>query len=465
MRSTHSVFGLVVVLTLSGAAFGQSTSLSPQQQQLREIYRELVEINTVHPNGDNTKAAEAMAAHLRKAGFSDKDVEIVVPAEKKGNLIARFKGTGEAKPMLLLAHIDVVDARREDWSDGLDPFKLTEKDGYYYGRGTLDDKAMAAIFVHNLIRYKQEGFKPKRDIILALTADEEGGTHNGVAWLLKNRRELIDAEFALNEGGGGTSRDGKPFTQGVQVSEKMFLTFDFEATNAGGHSSVPVKDNAIYDLSRAMERLSTFSFPAKLSIVTRLWFSKLGNIESGQVAEDITALVYNKADAAALQRISDIPRYNAQLRTTCVATRLDAGHADNALPQRAKATVNCRLLPGEDPEFVHKELQRVAGERVKVTPRGNVRASDASDPESPTMKTIARVSEAMWPGVPVVTLMSAGATDGSRLRNADIPTYGVSGIFVEYGEIRIHGRDERVGIKAFYDGSEFLYKLVKELAR
>jgi acetylornithine deacetylase/succinyl-diaminopimelate desuccinylase-like protein len=357
----------------------------------------------------------------------------------------------------------VVEARKEDWSDGLDPFRLTERDGYYYGRGTLDDKAMAAIFVANLIRYKREGYRPKRDLIVALTADEEGGGHNGVAWLLKHRRDAIEAELGLNEGGGGTWRNGKPFVFGVQVSEKMFLTFDFEATNAGGHSSVPQKDNAIYDLAGAMQRLSALRLPLRLSIVTRLYFAKLGNVESGALAEAIAALVENRATPAQVELISDVPRYNSQLRTTCVATRLEGGHADNALPQRARATVNCRLLPREEPQFVLDELRRIAGERVTVKTRGGATRSEPSDAESPAMKIIQRVAESMWPGVPVVPLMSTGATDGMRLRNAGIPTYGVSGLFVEYGEIRAHGRDERVAVRSFLDGTEYLYRLAKAL--
>jgi acetylornithine deacetylase/succinyl-diaminopimelate desuccinylase-like protein len=323
---------------------------------------------------------------------------------------------------------------------------------------------MAAIFVANLIRYKNEGLKPKRDLIIALTADEEGGTHNGVGWLLANRRELIDAEFALNEGGGGTNRNGRPLVHGVQVSEKMFVNFDIEAANSGGHSSVPQKDNAIYDLSAALDRLSRFDFPVRLGYVTRSYFSNLSNIETGAMSQAIAALAQNQATDAQLRIVSAVPRYNAQLRTTCVATRLEGGHADNALPQRAKATVNCRLLPGEDPEFVLKSLADVAGPRVSVKARAAPRISEATDAQSQVFGTIQRVSDGMWPGVPVVPIMSTGATDGSRLRNAGIPTYGTSGIFVEYGEIRIHGRDERVLIKSFFDGSEFLYRLVKALS-
>jgi len=444
---------------LLGAAHAQS--LTPHQQLTRDIYKELVEIRTVHPDGDNTAAARAMAKRLLDAGFDAKDVEVVEPHPLKGNLVARLRGTGELKPVLLLAHLDVVEAKKEDWSEGLDPFKLTERDGYFYGRGVIDDKAMAAIFVANLIRYRLEGWKPKRDLIVALTADEEGGTHNGVAWLLKNRRDLIEAQFGLNEGGGGQYRGGKPYLNGVQVSEKVYLSFDFEAVNPGGHSSVPGKDNAIYELAGALDRLSRLELPARLNYVMRMTAAK--EIETGAMSEALGAVARGNPTPEQIQRVSTVPRYNAQLRTTCVATRLEGGHADNALPQRAKATVNCRLLPGEDPKFVLSELQRVAGDRVRVKPHFDASPSQPSDPQSPVMKTIQRVSESLWPGVPVVPVMSTGATDGSRLRNAEIPVYGVNGLFTEAGENRIHGRDERLGVKAFYEGSEFLDRLVRAL--
>jgi acetylornithine deacetylase/succinyl-diaminopimelate desuccinylase-like protein len=463
MLLMKTIFLAPLLVLLTTSVFAQPT---PQQKPLYDIFKEMVESRTVHPEGDNTELAKKVATRLKAAGFDEKDISVVTPPDgaKKGNLIVRMKGTGEKKPVLLLAHIDVVDARKEDWSDNLDPFKLTEKDGYYYGRGVLDDKAMAAIFVANLIRLKAENFKPKRDIILALTADEEGGSHNGVAYLLKNHRNLIDAEFALNEGGGGTIRQGKPFAQNIQVSEKMYLTFDFEATNAGGHSSVPVRENAIYDLSAGLNRLSEYDFPAQLNFVTRLNFNRLAQVESEPLAGAMLALARGEATPEQMKTVSAIPRYNSIMRTTCVATRLDAGHADNALPQRAKATVNCRLLPGEKPTSVHDQLQKLAGEKVKVAPRGEANASEPSDAQSAPFKIMARVSETMWPGVAVIPVMSSGATDGSRLRNDGIPTFGASGIFNEFGEVRIHGRDERVPIKSLYDGQEYLYRLVKALA-
>ena len=425
----------------------------------------MVEVRTVHPDGDNTAVARLVAQRLATAGFDTKDVEVVEPAPRKGNLIVRLRGTGEMKPLLLLAHIDVVEARKEDWSEGFDPFKFIEKDGHFYGRGTADDKAMAAIFVANLIRYRAQGLKPRRDIIVALTADEEGGTHNGVAYLLKNRRELIEAEMALNEGGGGQLRGGKPVMHGVQVSEKVPKNFTFEALNPGGHSSVPEKANAIYDLSSALDRLSRHRFPTRLNYVARMTAAKLVEIEKGEMSEALAAVAAGKPTEAQVDLMSTVSRYNAQLRTTCVATRLEGGHANNALPQMARAVVNCRLLPGEKVEFVEEELKRVAGDRVQVKQTTSTfNTSEPMDAESPVMKTIARVSETLWPGTPVVPTMSTGATDGSRLRNAEIPTYGVSGIFYEFGEPRAHGRDERVPVKSFYDGLEFLDRLVRALA-
>ena len=456
-----------MIMAVAGLALlacdASAQPLTPQEQLTREIYKELVEIRTVHPDGDNTAAARAMAKRLLTAGFDPKDVEVIEPHPLKGNVVARLRGTGEMKPLLLLAHLDVVEAKREDWSDGLDPFKLTERDGYFYGRGVIDDKAMAAIFVANLVKAKREGWKPKRDIIVALTADEETGGHNGVAWLLKNRPELIAAEVALNEGGGGQYRKGKPYVQNVQVSEKMYLSFDFEATHPGGHSSVPGRENAIYELAAALDRLSRFDLPARPNMMMRMMAAKLVDVETGDLSKAMAAVAAGRATEEDLRIISRVPRYNSQLRTTCVATKVEGGHADNALPQRAKATVNCRLLPGEDSEFVGSELQRVAGDKVTVTPRGNVRKSDPSDPESPWMKTIMRISAETWPTATVVPVMSTGATDGSRLRNAGYAVYGVSGIFTELGESRVHGKDERVGVRSFFEAAGFLDRVMHAL--
>lgn len=436
--------------------------LSPHDRLTLDIYRELVEIRTVHPDGDMTAAARAMQRRLLDAGFEPRDVEVIEPAPKKGNLVARLRGTGELKPLLLLAHIDVVDAIKETWSEGLDPFQLTEKDGYFYGRGTLDDKAQAAIFVANLIRKHREGWKPKRDVIVALTADEEGGTHNGVAWLIANRREAIDAEFAINEGGALGVRGGKVTMQAVQVAEKMPLTFEWMATNPGGHSSLPRADNAIYDLVGALDRLSRHRFPARLTPIVKAVAAQAAAHVQGDRADALAAIAAGNPTPAQLELASTDPSFNAQLRNTCVATRLEAGHAANALPQGAKATVNCRLLPGEDPEAFQAQLVALAGERVSVKALYRPRPSVPTSPDAPAMRIIERVSKQVWPGVPVVPIMSAGATDGSRLRNAGIPVYGVSGLAMEAE--RMHGRDERLSIASFWQAARFLDLLVGALA-
>jgi acetylornithine deacetylase/succinyl-diaminopimelate desuccinylase-like protein len=338
-------------------------ALKPHQQLAHDIYKELVEINTTTDAdpGGTTQAAEAMAARLRAAGFSGSDVQVLSAGPRDGLVVARLRGSGTAgrKPVLLLAHLDVVAARRDDWS--IDPFTFTEKDGYYYGRGTGDDKAMAAIWIANLIRMKQEGYVPDRDLIVALTPDEEGGDHNGVEWLLANKRDLIDAAYALNEGGGGFLKQGKPFVHNVQAAEKVYYDFTFEVRNKGGHSSRPIKDNAIYRLSDALARLERFDFPVKLNPVTKAYFERLAQAETGPTAADMRAVAKNPGDSAAVRRLSTQPTYNSMLRTTCVATQLTGGHAPNALPQLARANVNCRVLPDHDIKDVQATLVRIAG--------------------------------------------------------------------------------------------------------
>lgn len=428
----------------------------------REIYKELVEINTTDSVGDNTKAAEAMAARFRSAGFPAEDVQVLSPAPRKGNLIVRYRGTGEKKPLLLLAHLDVVEARREDWS--FDPFEFREIEGYFYGRGTADDKAMAAIFVSNLLRFKKEGVRPTRDIILALTADEEGGDHNGVDWLLKNHRPQIDAEFALNEGGGGQIKNGKYVLNAVQASEKVFQTYVLEVKNPGGHSSRPTKENAIYRLAEGLAKLGKHDFPVTLNEVTTTYYERMAALESGQRAADMKAVIRRPPPSAVVSRLAVSPYDNAQLRTTCVATMLTGGHAENALPQTARATVNCRVLPGESITEVQAALVRVLGdEKISVTPLAPAKPSDPSPLRPEVMGPIEKITNDMWPGIPVVPVMSTGATDGLYLRNAGIPTYGVSGIFSDVDDSRAHGKDERLGVKQFYEGLEFLYRLTKAL--
>jgi len=441
-------------------------SLSPHQRLARDIYKELVEINTVTATGDTAKAAEAMAARLRAAGFPAEDVRVFTPAPRKGNLVARLRGTGGKKPIMLLAHIDVVEAKREDWS--MDPFTLQEKDGYFYGRGTGDDKFMAAAFVANLIRYRQEGYRPSRDLVVVLSTDEEIGDANslGIRWLLANQRALIDAEFALNEGAGVGVKNGKPLRHGVQTAEKVPVNYRLEVKNAGGHSSLPVKDNAIYRLAEGLARLSKFDFPVKLNETTRLWFERSAATEAPQAAADMRAIAAGRADAAAMARLSASANYNSQLRTTCVATMLEGGHASNALPQSARAIVNCRVLPGEPIEEVEKTLRSVlADEQISLTRLGEFLASPPSPLRPDIVQPVEKLTAEFWPGIPVIPSMSSGATDGRFLRNAGIPTYGHSGLAGDVDDVRIHGRDERVGVKAFDDGLEYLYRLVKTLSQ
>jgi acetylornithine deacetylase/succinyl-diaminopimelate desuccinylase-like protein len=457
---------LIAALAMGGsAAAGQA--LAPHQQLARDIYKELVDINTSPAHG-TTAAATAMAARFRAAGFPEADLFVGGPDPAKHNLVVRYRGapTSGSKPILLLAHLDVVDANRQDWSPDLDPFRLTEQDGHFYGRGTVDDKAMAAIFVATLLRMKQQGLTPARDLVLALTADEEGGDHNGVQWLLANHRARVDAEYGLNEGGSGQLRDGTPIANRVQASEKVYLDFTLEVTNRGGHSSQPRPDNAIYDLAAALTRLGAHTFPARVNEVTRAYFAAMARIEPGPLAADFEAIARpGDPDPAVVARLSAVPLYNAMLRTTCVTTMVSAGHAPNALPQRAAATVNCRVLPGEDPQAVARTLVQVLDNpAIAVTPVDEAKPSPPSPLTPEVMQAIERTTARLWPGVPVVPVMSAGATDGLYFRQAGIPIYGVSGLFEDMNDVRSHGRDERLGVKEFFDGQEFLWSLVTTLS-
>ena len=438
----------------------------PATQQLsREIYKELVEINTTASVGDTYAAAKAMGARLLAAGYPKADVQVFQSAPRRGNLVARLRGTGKRKPLLLLAHIDVVEAKREDWTT--DPFKLVEKDGYFYGRGTSDDKYMALAWVVNMIRWKKEGYKPDRDLILALETDEETSDHGavGITWLIKNHKDLIDAEYALNEGGGVGVKDGKPFANSIQTAEKLFQSFWLETRNSGGHSSQPRKDNAIYELADALARLEHYQFPVQLNETTRGYFEKMATLETGQLGQDMKSVTSAKPDPAAIERLSAMPPYNAQLRTTCVATRLEGGHADNALPQLARAMVNCRILPGQTVEDVQKQLERVfADPKVVVTATARDTGSDASPLNKELVAAIEKLTAKFWPGIPAVPTMSSGATDGRFLRNIGIPTYGHSGLASDIFDVRAHGKDERVSIQAMFEGEQYLYELVKLLS-
>ena len=455
----------LTVLALAHSASAQP--LTAEQKLLREIYQELVEINTTDSVGDNTLAARAMAARLKAGGYADADMQIIVPpgGPKKGNLVARLKGSGAKKPLLLLAHLDVVEAKREDWER--DPFKLIEENGYFYARGASDDKSMAAAFVAGMIRMKQEGFVPNRDIILALTADEEiiPTQFSGVEYLLKNHRGLIDAALALNEGGSGLlDKSGKPLYHGIQAGEKVFQTYRLEVTNPGGHSARPARDNAIYHLADGLSRLGKFDFPFRLNEVSRAYFDRAAALESGQLAADMKAILREPPDPQALARLGNLPPYNAMFRTTCVATMLDAGHAANALPQRARGVVNCRILPGEAVDEVQKTIVRVmADDKINIKPDGVAVLSPAPPLSPEIMEPVSRITSDMWPGTPVIPTMLVAATDGRFLNNAGIPTYGVSGMFRDLDGGGVHGLNERIRVKSLYDGNEFLYRLVKAL--
>ncbi|MEX2529024.1 MAG: M20/M25/M40 family metallo-hydrolase [Gemmatimonadota bacterium] len=428
-----------------------------------ELLAELVAINTTQSVGDNTLAAEAMRDRLLAAGFPAGDIQVVVPAPQKGNLVARFRGRDPSlSPILLLAHIDVVEADAEDWT--LPPFELVERAGVFYGRGTADNKDEAAIYVANFIRMLDEGFIPQRDIVLALTADEEGGPVNGVVHLLAEHRGLVDAAFVVNEGGGGIlDEGGARIANTIQAAEKKYQNVAVEVTNPGGHSSRPRPDNAIVELSRALTRIGDFNFPVRLNEVTRAYFERAADFEEPALAAAIRELLADESDSAAIQRLSQDARLNAMLRTTCVPTLLEGGHAPNALPQRAQANVNCRILPDEDPQDVLRMLQEAVDDpSVTLSLSGQAQDSPPSPLTDEILGAVEQITGEMWPDVPVVPTMSTGATDGLYFRNAGIPVYGVSGLF--YGETGAHGMNERIPVQSFYEGQEFLYRLVKRLA-
>jgi acetylornithine deacetylase/succinyl-diaminopimelate desuccinylase-like protein len=461
-------FPVIALLALSGHASWAADD--PSRALARDILRQLIEIDTTDERGDTTPAAQAMATRLLEAGFDPADVQVLAAEPRHGNLVARLRGTGARKPILLLAHLDVVYAKREDWS--VDPFRFLERDGYYYGRGTTDIKDGGAILVANLVRLKREGFRPDRDLILALTAGEEGGDWNGVHWLLAQHRDLVDAAYCVNTDGGDFQRkDGRRRVAAMQASEKLSVHFRLEVADAGGHSSLPRRDNPIYSLAAALSRLSAHEFPAELNAVTRAFFERMAPIEGGPLGADMKAAAAVPPDAGAINRLSASPYYNALLRTTCVATRLDGGHADNALPQTARATVNCRLLPGHSPEEAQRALARIlADPRIQVSRVGGRAAADSDRVAPPSamepelLSAFERVSPTMWPGVPVVPTMETGGTDGHELRPAGIPTFGISGVFIDIDDVRAHGKDERVGIESFHEGVEFYYRLIKAIS-
>ena len=468
MRLSVVALATIVLPATLAAQAQQGAALRPDQQLAHDIYKELVNINTADSVGSTTVAADAVAKHFRDAGFPDSDIFLGGPKPDKGNIVVRYHGSGAGarKPLLLLAHLDVVQALKKDWSPDLDPFTFTERDGYYYGRGTGDDKAMASIFVANLLRFKREGYVPDRDIILALTADEEGGGSNGVRWLLENHKNLIDAAYALNEGGGGALRDGKPFINSIGAAEKVSANFVVSTANRGGHSSVPRDDNAIYQLAQALTRVAKLQMPVMLNEVTKEFFARTAKIEMPEMGAAMRAIVANPKNAAAAATISRDPRYRSMLRTTCVATMLSGGHARNALPQAASANVNCRMAPGHDPADVRARIIAAIGDTGVAVSAAPTMSHPSPSPLTPEiMQPIERLTREMFgPNVLVIPTMGTGATDSRFLRAVGIPGYGVSGLFSDPNDNRAHGRDERVLIKSYYDSEEFLYRLVKELS-
>lgn len=438
-----------------------------------DIFRQLVEIDTSESGQGSTPAANAIAQRMRAAGFSDEDIHIAGPSERKQNVVVRLRGNGRKKPVLLIGHLDVVEARREDWTT--DPYRFIEKDGYYYGRGTQDMKDGDAIMAATLIRLKQEKFSSDRDIILALTADEEGGDSNGVEWLLRHRRDLVDAEFVLNHDGGGVLLDGgRPVQMEVTASEKVYADYELSATNPGGHSSLPVPDNAIYELSQALTRIGDHEFPFELNNVTRAYYEQVARNAAGQRAADLKAMLATPPDPAAVARLSKDSIDHALMRTTCVATRLDGGHANNALPQRASAVVNCRILPGHSPEEVRQTLVEVVKD-PKIAVRYIATAGEISDtaptqagfspppPREDVMQSLKKIAARMWPGTPIIISMSAGASDGVYTSAAGLPTYIVSGEALDRNDIRAHGQDERVPVQSFDRAVDFYYTFLKSV--
>ena len=420
----------------------------------RDLLRALVEIDT-SPERGTTEAAEAAAALLRDGGFPHEDVRVLGPHPHRHNLVARLRGTGARPPILLLAHLDVVDARPEDWT--VPPFRLTEAGGFFYGRGTLDDKAMCALWLATLIQLRREGFIPDRDLIVALTADEEGGDHNGAAWLVEHHRGLVAAGFGLNEGGYGRMEGGRRVANQIQASEKIPLPLRLEAAGRGGHSSLPGADNAIERLSAGLPRLAAHSFPPRLTEAVREFFARTA------ASDDMRAA--GAGELAAAARLASNPYHAALTRTTCVPTRLHAGEADNAHPLYARATLDCRILPGEPPEEVLRSIAGVLDDpAITLTPLAPPLAAPPSPLTPEIVGAVERVTAELWPGVPVVPVMTIGATDSRHFRRAGIPMYGVSGIFLDVADVRAHAPDERIGVEAFYEGGEFVYRLLRVLA-
>jgi acetylornithine deacetylase/succinyl-diaminopimelate desuccinylase-like protein len=464
----RALYVLAVLFSLVVADPARAQVDDATKKLSHDIFKQLIEINTTDSVGNVTTAAEAMAQRLRDAGFPESDIQVLGPNDRKKNMVARIHGAGTSKPILFICHLDVVEARREDWS--VDPFTFLEKDGYFYGRGTEDVKDGDAFLVTTFMRLKREGYKPAGDIILALTADEEGGASNGVDWLLKNHRDLIEAEFIVNPDAGDFEMDkGKRLSVGIEASEKLYTDFQLEVHNKGGHSSLPGPDNAIYQLAGGLTRLGRYTFPFELNEVTRAYFTKEADLVGGKEGDDMKAIVKTPPDPDAIARLSKTPFYNSRMRTTCVATRLEAGHANNALPGYARAIVNCRILPGHPPAEIREQLVKILDEpAISITQVDSSGLGPRANPPSPlrpdVMGALEKVTSEMWPGVPVIPVMDAGASDGAISRAAGIPTYGVPGAFIELDDDRSHGRDERLPVASFYEGVDFYYRYIKALS-
>jgi acetylornithine deacetylase/succinyl-diaminopimelate desuccinylase-like protein len=458
-------------LLLPAVFLHMAASLAPAQQHIppadsalaHEIFRDLIALRSISESPGTIEAAEMLVRRLRAAGFTAEDALVLQATPGTGSVVARLRGSGSAAPVLLMAHLDVVPAERTDWTT--DPFELVERDGWWYGRGTIDNKAAATHLVTNFIRWKRDGFVPQRDLILVITGDEET-TSGAIQWLARadGRAHIGDPAYALNfDAGGGMVYGGRDALLGVQTSEKIYLSYRLTVRNPGGHSSLPRSDNAIYSLTRALNRIADHRFPIELNETTRLGLERGAAFEPPEIAAVMRAVAADGRDGAA-DRLTKIPRFNAMLRTTCVATRLSAGHADNALPQTAEAIVNCRLLPGSDTAAIGATLRAViADPEVRMEPLRNATTTGASPWDPAIVRPIETVAERFWPGVVVVPRMSTGATDGAYVRNAGIAVYGASGIFTDPDESRAHGRDERIEIRRFYEGLEYAKALVEEL--
>ena len=465
-RGWRAALVVATALGICGAAHSAEPMPPAQYQALaHDILKQLIEIDSTHANG-SLGAAQAVAQRALDAGYAGADVSVLAPADHptKGNVVIRLRGKGHGKPLLIIGHLDVVEANPRDWTT--DPFKLVEKDGYFYGRGTEDMKGDDTLVLTAMIRMKKEGYVPDRDIIAAFTADEEaGGDADGVQWLFAAHRELVDSDLVLNtDGEGGWLKNGRRYYVGVETSEKLYATFQLETTNKGGHSSLPRPDNAIYQLTAGLQKLAAYQFPLHLTDTTRRYYGQIALLRTGPERTDMLAVAGPTPDAAAA-RLSQDPVQNAQLRTTCVATMLRAGEGESALPSRARATVQCRLIPGETPEQTLASLEKVLGDPgIRVSLAGPIDPSPETPLTADVQARFRRAVDSMWPGVPIIPDMAAGASDSVYARLAGEPSYVSSGMFTDIDDVRDHGRDERVGVHEFYQGGEYIYRLLKVMA-